>query len=72
MNHGGNIIPPFDMNVLQQNFVGISFCVRTKFLKSHNIGFVNNNAEDFLFLQEIHKNGGKIKILPVVGYFVRV
>jgi hypothetical protein len=72
MNHGGNIIPPFDMNVIQQNYVGISFCVRTEFLKSHNIGFVNNNAEDFLFLQEIHKNGGKIKILPVVGYFVRV
>lgn len=72
MNHDGNIIPAYDMNVIQQNHVGISFCVNTKFLIDNNIKFVNNNAEDFLFLQSIMEHGGKIKILPFVGYFVRI
>lgn len=72
MNHNGNIIPPYDMDTLQQNYVGISFCVNTEFLVNNNISFVNNNAEDFLFLQSIMEHAGKIKILPFVGYFVRI
>lgn len=72
MNHNGIIIPPYDMDTLQQNYVGISFCVNTEFLVNNNISFVNNNAEDFLFLQSIMEHGGKIKILPFVGYFVRI
>ena len=72
MNHNGNIIPPYDMDTLQQNYVGISFCVNTEFLVNNKISFVNNNAEDFLLLQSIMEHSGKIKILPFVGYFVRI
>lgn len=72
MNHNGNIIPPFEMQNLVQNHVGISFCVKTKFIKDTGIKFENNNAEDFMFLSEIFNHKGRIKLLPYVGYFVGV
>lgn len=72
MNLTGKIIPDFSMNHIEQNHVGISFCVKRKFIEENNIKFENNNAEDFLFLQEIIKHSGKIKILPYVGYFVGI
>lgn len=70
MNLDGNIIPPFSMTELQQNYVGISFCVKRDFIMKNKIEFENNNAEDFMFLQEIARYNGKIKMLPFVTYFV--
>ena len=64
------VIPPFGMNYLQQNYVGISFCVRKKFVDDHKIKFVNSNSEDFKFLNEIHDSGGKIYISSHVTYNV--
>lgn len=72
MNDNGNIIPPFSMNELKQNHVGISFCVKRDFIMKHNIRFENNNCEDFLFLKQLMEHSAKIKILPVIGYFVRI
>ncbi len=71
MNDNGNIIPPFGMNELRQNHVGISFCVKREFIMNNNIRFENSNCEDFLFLQQLIDHSAKIKILPFVGYFVR-
>jgi glycosyltransferase involved in cell wall biosynthesis len=64
------VIPPFGMNHLQQNYVGISFCVRKKFVDDHKIKFVNSNSEDFKFLKEIHDRGGRIHISSHVVYNV--
>ena len=64
------VIPPFGMDYLQQNYVGISFCVRKKFVDDHKIKFVNSNSEDFKFLKEIHDSGGKIHISSHVTYNV--
>jgi hypothetical protein len=64
------VIPPFGMNHLQQNYVGISFCVSKKFIAENNIKFTNDNAEDFKFLKEINDKGGKIYISPHITYNV--
>jgi glycosyltransferase involved in cell wall biosynthesis len=64
------VIPPFEMNHLQQNYVGISFCVNKKFIEKNNIKFTNDNAEDFKFLKEIYDRGGKIHISSHVTYNV--
>ena len=72
MNNNGVVIPSFDMNELRQNHVGISFCLKSSFLRQKNLQFQNDNAEDFLFLQNIKDQGGVINILPYVGYFVGI
>lgn len=64
------VIPPLGMNKIQQNFVGISFCVRKKFVDEYKIAFINDNAEDFKFLKQISDNGGKIHISNHVTYNV--
>jgi glycosyltransferase involved in cell wall biosynthesis len=64
------VIPPFGMNHLQQNYVGISFCVSKKFITENNIKFTNDNAEDFKFLKEIHDRGGRIHISSHITYNV--
>jgi hypothetical protein len=64
------VIPPFGMNIIQQNFVGISFCVNRKFIDDNQISFVNDNAEDFKFLKQINENGGKIQISNHIIYNV--
>lgn len=64
------IVPPFGMNYLAQNFVGISFCVRKEFVDKNQVFFENNNAEDFMFLKQVNDKGGKIHISPHVTYNV--
>lgn len=64
------VIPPFEINHLQQNYVGISFCVNRKFIEKNNIKFTNDNAEDFKFLKEISDKGGKIHISSHITYNV--
>jgi glycosyltransferase involved in cell wall biosynthesis len=72
MNNKGVVIPSYDMNELRQNHVGISFCLKSSFLRQKNLQFQNDNAEDFLFLQNIKEQDGVINILPYVGYFVGI
>lgn len=64
------VIPPLGMDYLKQNYVGISFCVNREFIKTKNIKFCNDNAEDFKFLKEICDNGGKIHISSHITYNV--
>lgn len=64
------VVPPFEMNYLAQNFVGISFCVKKEFIDKHKVLFENNNAEDFMFLKQINDKGGKIHMSPHVTYNV--
>lgn len=64
------IIPPFDVDSIVQNNVGISFFANRKFLQNNNIEFVNDNAEDFRFLKSIEDNGGKVHISFHVMYNV--
>lgn len=70
MNHNNTIIPEPNLNQVIQNHVGISFCVKSIFVNTHNIRFQNDNAEDFKFLKSIEDSKGIIKILPYVTYFV--
>lgn len=68
--NNNKVIPPFGMDVIQQNFVGISFCVNRKFIDDNQISFVNDNAEDFKFLKQINEKGGKIQISNHITYNV--
>jgi glycosyltransferase involved in cell wall biosynthesis len=70
MNHNGTIIPPFHVNTLIQNYVGISFCLKADLISSYGITFENDNAEDFKFLMKVTSCTNKVKILPYVTYFV--
>lgn len=63
------VLPPFNMNEIVQNFVGISFAVNKKFLDDNDLKFENNNAEDFLMLKKIQGNG-KVYISSHVCYNV--
>jgi hypothetical protein len=64
------IIPPFNVDTIQQNLVGISFCVKRKFIDQHKILFVNDNAEDFNYLNQINEQGGKIHMSSHITYNV--
>lgn len=64
------VIPPFNMNHIQQNYVGISFCVRKSFIDKHQLKFINSNSEDFDFLSKISECGGKIYLSPHITYNV--
>lgn len=63
------IIPPLGMDQIKQNYVGISFAVNKNFLIKNEIKFTNDNAEDFLFLNQIEKVG-KIHISSHICYNV--
>jgi glycosyltransferase involved in cell wall biosynthesis len=64
------IVPPFGMNKIIQNHVGISFCVNREFLDINDILFQNDNAEDFKFLKQIIDKSGKIHISNHITYNV--
>ena len=68
--HGMKIVPPPGMKNIQQNYVGISFFAKKKFIEDNSIKFVNDNAEDFKFLSSIGENGGKIAMTEFVMYNV--
>ena len=63
------VLPPFSMNEIVQNFVGISFAVNKKFLNDNELKFENNNAEDFLMLKTI-QGKGKVYISSHICYNV--
>jgi hypothetical protein len=64
------IVPPFGMNEIIQNHVGISFCINREFLINNNLLFQNDNAEDFKFLKQIIDKNGKIHISNHITYNV--
>jgi glycosyltransferase involved in cell wall biosynthesis len=70
MNANGNIIPPLGMNKVIQNFVGISFCVKKKFLENKQIQFINSPSEDYTMLESINNAGGEIYLSEYVTYNV--
>jgi hypothetical protein len=64
------VVPPFGMNHLAQNFVGISFCAKKEFIDNNQVFFENDNAEDFMFLKQLSDKGGKIHLSSHVTYNV--
>jgi glycosyltransferase involved in cell wall biosynthesis len=70
MISGQTIIPPIGLNQVIQNYVGISFCVRKKFLENNNVKFVNSSSEDYLMLKSIHDANGEIYMSEHITYNV--
>lgn len=66
----GNVMPFTGSKRIIIGQVGISFCVKTSFLKENNILFNNSQSEDYEMLKNIASNGGKIKLIEHVGYIV--
>jgi glycosyltransferase involved in cell wall biosynthesis len=69
-NNPSLVLPPPGMNIIAQNFVGISFAVRNDFIKNAGIEFINSNSEDFNFLSSIISNNARLKISESVTYLV--
>jgi len=73
MKLNDNIIPPMHFtNQIVQNFVGISFCVKKEFIDKNNIKFINSNAEDYNYLEQINNSSGEIIISDSITYDVNV
>lgn len=51
--------------------VGISFAVRTDFVRAVNLTFGQSATEDFVFLDNVIKKGGNLKVSDYIGYNVR-
>jgi hypothetical protein len=62
---------PKQYNTIISGEVGISFSVKTEFIRKHSILFENSDNEDFQFLDKIRQNNGKIKISEQMMYYVR-
>jgi hypothetical protein len=67
---GERILPPIMNDELEEDKVGISFCVKKDFIKKHNIKFVNDIREDFKFLMDLKNAGAVIKVSKYVTYNV--
>jgi glycosyltransferase involved in cell wall biosynthesis len=66
----GLVLPPTNMNVLLQNYVGISFCYK-KSMFSDIFFLENSNSEDYNFLKQLLNRSQKYKITPEIMYNVR-
>lgn len=66
----GDVIPFTGSKQIRIGQVGISFCVKTNFLKQNNILFKNSQSEDYEMLKNIASNGGKIRLIEHIGYIV--
>ncbi len=51
--------------------VGISYAVKTNFIKTNKILFRQSSREDFDFLQDCQRKGAKFTISPHVTYLVK-
>lgn len=67
---GKTIIPPLGMDQVVQNLVGISFCVKKKFIEDNKITFVNSSSEDYTMLESINNSGGEIYLSEHITYNV--
>lgn len=63
----GNFLPPYNCDRLSVGKVGISFAVKTKFLKENNLFFRSSEVEDFDLLKRI-SSLGKIHLSDYIGY----
>lgn len=70
MNLNGRIVPKLKTDNFYLCDVGISFIMR-KSIYDNGLMFINDGAEDYLYLDTIRRNNYKIMILPYVKYFVR-
>lgn len=68
--HNIKVIPPPGMCEVRQNFVGISFCVKKKFIIENDIKFINSDSEDYNFLENIHLKDGVIYLSEHITYNV--
>lgn len=66
----GNIIPPKKTKDFESCKVGISFAVKTEFIKNYSIKFTPNAIEDFRFLNECRNNGARYLITNDIQYMV--
>lgn len=66
----GNTQPPKNLNRLVRCNVGMSFAVKTDFIRDNNILFDYGVVEDFAFLNECANKGAKYLITHDVQYFV--
>jgi len=66
-----NVLPPNNHSEITPDLVGISFAVRTEFLKSNQIQFKNGPREDFDILTSIRDKGGKICFSNHITYNIR-
>lgn len=69
-NNPSLILPPPGMDIIEQNMIGISFAVRSDFIKSKGIEFINSNSEDFIFLSSVISNDSRLRISESVTYLV--
>lgn len=65
-----NIQPPPKSTDIKECNVGISFAIRTSFVKEHNIRFTPYAVEDFRFLDDARKAGAKYLVTNDIQYFV--
>jgi hypothetical protein len=65
------IVPPYGMNQVVQNFVGISFCVRKSFLSKTGVKFTSSSFEDYSMLESIHNANGEIYMSEHLVYDIR-
>ncbi len=65
-----NIQPPPHSIEIKECNVGISFAIRTSFVKNHNLKFTPFSVEDFRFLDDARRNGAKILITNNIQYYV--
>lgn len=66
----GTVIPRYGNNSLYVGNVGISFSVRTSFLKQNNIFFESSESEDFAFIKKTFDSKAKIHISEYIRYKV--
>jgi hypothetical protein len=64
------IVPKLNTDNFYICDVGISFIIK-KEIYDNGIKFIPDGAEDYLYLDNIRKNGYKIMISPHIKYFVR-
>lgn len=64
------IVPPPGLNKLVENNFGISFSVKSDFVKKKVCYFHNSNTEDFGFLTTAQSIGAKLVLAPWITYMV--
>jgi hypothetical protein len=66
----GTVIPRYGNSSLYIGNVGISFAIKTSFLKQNNIFFESSESEDFAFIKKVFDSKGKIHISDYITYKV--
>lgn len=64
------VIPPRGCTELELGKVSTSFLVKADFLRKHQIVFVNDKFEDYIYAKMIEASGGKIYFSEHVTYHV--